>query len=168
MNQTESFDQYVRLRYQLFNSMFLTLPYKDVQNTGHYLPLLASTCEEGLKKKLSPPQIIDTFFDDHHVKVSDEKKTELLFKFVQYIERCQVETTFYFMGSNDLSPAEQLKGLYLKQELAKFARTHQGQDAASLQRAFRTFVERVEPFNLTRPSWRPGAASLETAVVGER
>jgi phosphoenolpyruvate carboxylase len=87
MNQTESFDQYVRLRYQLFNSMFLTLPYKDVQNTGHYLPLLASTCEEGLTKKLSPAQIIDTFFDDHHVKVSDEKKTELLFKFVQYIER---------------------------------------------------------------------------------
>lgn len=88
--------------------------------------------------------------------------------FVQYIQRCQVETTFYFNGSNDLSLAEQLKGLYLKQELAKFARAHQGQDAASLQRAFRAFVERVEPFNLTRPSWRPGAASLETAVVGER
>lgn len=88
--------------------------------------------------------------------------------FVRYIERCQVETTFYFNGSNDLSPAEQLKGLYLKQELAKFAREHQGQDAASLQRAFRAFVQRVEPFNLARPSWRPGAASPETAVIGER
>lgn len=89
-------------------------------------------------------------------------------EFVQYIQRCQVETTFYFNGSNDLSPAEQLKGLYLKQELAKFARAHQGQDAASLQRAFRSFVERVEPFNLARPSWRPGAGSLDVAVVGER
>jgi hypothetical protein len=32
--------------------------------------------------------------------------------FVKYIKRCQVETTFYFNGSNDESPAEQLKALY--------------------------------------------------------
>jgi hypothetical protein len=88
--------------------------------------------------------------------------------FVRYIERCQVETTFYFNGSNDLSPAEQLKGLYLKQELAKFAREHQGRDAISLQRAFRELIERVEPFNLARPSWRPGASTLDNAVIGER
>ena len=88
--------------------------------------------------------------------------------FVRYIERCQVETTFYFNGSNDLSPAEQLKALYLKQELAKFARQHQGEDAPSLQRAFRAFVQRVEPYNLARPSWRPGASNLDVAVIGER
>jgi len=87
--------------------------------------------------------------------------------FVRYIERCQVETTFYFNGSNDLAPAEQLKALYLKQELAKFAREHQGQDAVTLQRAFRAFVERVEPYNLSRPTWRPGASSLDIAVIGE-
>jgi phosphoenolpyruvate carboxylase len=87
MNQTESFDQFVRLKYQLFNSMFLTLPYKGVQNTGHFLPLLAAKCEAGLDKKLSPQQIIDTFFNDHHVEACDANKTQLLFNFVQYIER---------------------------------------------------------------------------------
>lgn len=88
--------------------------------------------------------------------------------FVHYIKRCQVETTFYFNGSNDKSPAEQLKALYLKQEFGKFARAHQGKDALSLQRAFKQFVARVEPFNLALPSWRPGASDPDTASVGEQ
>jgi hypothetical protein len=87
--------------------------------------------------------------------------------FVRYMKRCQVETTFYFNGSNDQAPAEQLKGLYLKQELGRFAREHQGLDASQLQQAFRAFVARVEPYNLARPSWRPGASSPEVAVIGE-
>lgn len=85
-------------------------------------------------------------------------------EFADYIKRCQVETTFYFNGSNDKPPAEQLKALYLKQELAKFARQHQGKDALSLQRAFQTFLERVQPFQVTQPSWRPGASSLEAGL----
>ena len=87
--------------------------------------------------------------------------------FVQYIERCQVETTFYFNGSNDKPLAEQLKALYLKQELAKFAAEHQGKPAAELQQAFQQFVARVKPRELEGPSWRPGANSLKTAVIGE-
>jgi hypothetical protein len=87
--------------------------------------------------------------------------------FVAYIQRCQVETTFYFNGSNDLPLAEQLKALYLKQELSKFAAEHQGKPAAELQRAFQAFVERVRPRELAGPTWRPGATSLRTAVIGE-
>lgn len=87
--------------------------------------------------------------------------------FVRYIKQCQVETTFYFNGSNDDSLAEQLKALYLKQELAKFVRDQQGstKDAAKLQRAFADFVARVEPFNLAGPTWRPGASDLAHAVI---
>jgi hypothetical protein len=84
--------------------------------------------------------------------------------FSRYIKKCQVETTFYFNGSNDEPLAEQLKALYLKQELAKFAHAQQGKDAVTVQRAFREFVERVQPSNLAGPSWRPGAASLKVAV----
>jgi len=39
---------------------------------------------------------------------------------------------------------EQLKALFLKQELSRFACEHQGKDAASVQSAFRAFVERVQ------------------------
>jgi hypothetical protein len=86
--------------------------------------------------------------------------------FVRYIKKCQVETTFYFNGSTDDPLAEQLKSLYLKQELSKFVHAHQGQDAASLQHAFQEFVARTQPTNLASPTWRPGASSLESAVIG--
>lgn len=85
--------------------------------------------------------------------------------FIHYTEKCQVETTFYFNGSNDAAPAEQLKALYLKQEFGKFARAHQGKDPATLQRAFNEFAARVEPFNVHKPTWRPGASDPATATV---
>jgi hypothetical protein len=85
--------------------------------------------------------------------------------FVRYIERCQVETTFYFNGSNDDSPAEQLKALYLKQELAKFAQANQGKNAVHVQRAFKEFIARTQPYNLAGPTWRPGASNLDIAVT---
>lgn len=85
--------------------------------------------------------------------------------FVGYVRKCQVETTFYFNGSTDESPAEQLKALYLTQEFSKFAFAHQGSAAAELQRDFRAFIAQVKPFELF-PTWRPGASSLETAIVG--
>lgn len=86
-------------------------------------------------------------------------------EFVRYIKQCQVETTFYFNGSNDLPLAEQLKALYLKQELGKFAAANQGRDAASLQRAFKEFVARTEPYNLSGPTFRAGASSLAVSVM---
>jgi hypothetical protein len=85
--------------------------------------------------------------------------------FVRYIKRCQVTTTFFFNGSNDEPLAEQLKGLYLKQELSKFAYKHQGLTAEALQTEFRNFVKLVRPFDLAGPTWRAGASSLEDAVV---
>lgn len=87
--------------------------------------------------------------------------------FAKYIQRCQLETTFYFNGSNDESLAEQLKGLYLKQELAKFAFDHQNASPEQLQADFFDFVQRTQPEDLQRPTWRCGATSLETAVIGE-
>lgn len=87
--------------------------------------------------------------------------------FAEYIRRCQVETTFFFNGSSDTPLAEQLKALYLKQELSSFAYEHQGMDAEALQQAFRSFLARVKPHELTGPTWRAGASSLEVAVIGE-
>jgi hypothetical protein len=84
--------------------------------------------------------------------------------FVRYIKKCQVTTTFYFNGSTDEPLSEQLKALYLKQELGKFAEANQGKSAEETRRAFDDFVQRVEPWNLQGPTWKPGAASLATAV----
>jgi hypothetical protein len=83
--------------------------------------------------------------------------------FASFLKKCQVTTTFYFNGSTDVSLAEQLKALYLKQEFAKFAAAHQGQSAAELQGAFEDFVKRVLPSNLAGPTWRAGASTLDVA-----
>lgn len=88
--------------------------------------------------------------------------------FARYAKRCQVENTFYFNGSTDESLDEQLKGLYLKQELSKFAFEHQGMAAEELQAAFFDFIERVQPEDLLGPTWRAGATTLDMAMVDRR
>lgn len=80
--------------------------------------------------------------------------------FARYLKQCQVHSALSFSGASDTPVAEQLKALYVKQELALFAREHQGKDAVTLQRAFREFVRRVQPFEL-QPSFRRGATQLE-------
>ncbi len=76
--------------------------------------------------------------------------------FVRYIKRCQVTANLFFVGSNDEPLDEQLKALYLKQQLARFAVAHQGWDAVRLQQAFRQFIAEVQPENLAGPTWVPG------------
>lgn len=80
--------------------------------------------------------------------------------FIDYMKRCQRETSLFFNGSTDDTLAEQLKGLYLKQEFTRFAAEHQGMPAAELQQAYQAFVKRVQPANLAGPSWTPGMAHL--------
>lgn len=80
--------------------------------------------------------------------------------FIAYMKKCQLDTTLFFVGSNDEPLAEQLKGLYLKQELTRFAAEHQGMPAKELQQAYREFIKRVEPANLAGPTWVAGQTSV--------
>jgi hypothetical protein len=84
--------------------------------------------------------------------------------FIEYIKKCQVKTTFFFNGSSDEPLEVQLKSLYLKQELSKFAFENQGRSPADLQAAFRAFLARTQPDNLARPTWKAGAYHLDRAV----
>ncbi|WP_183560418.1 hypothetical protein [Mucilaginibacter sp. SP1R1] len=81
--------------------------------------------------------------------------------FVQYIKKCQIETTFFFNGSTDDSLAEQLKSLYLKQEFSKFVFTHQGLPPSQLLSDFRAFINEVKPTDLAFPTWNAGVCSLD-------
>jgi hypothetical protein len=86
--------------------------------------------------------------------------------FIEYIRKCQVETTFFFVGSTDEPLAVQLKNLYLRQEFREFVYENQGRAPAEIQAAFERFLARTRPDDLTGPTWQPGAYSLEKAVVG--
>ena len=80
--------------------------------------------------------------------------------FSTYLQRCRLPTTLFFVGSNDDPLDEQLKGLYLKQEFARFAVEQQGVDAATLRTRMREFLQRVAPTNVAAPTWPPGKYSL--------
>lgn len=45
----ERFNQHVWLKYKLFNSVFITLPFDEIDNTGVLLPLFAECVKMGLK-----------------------------------------------------------------------------------------------------------------------
>lgn len=77
----------VGIRFQLYNSLFTSLPFHRIEKTGILLSLLSSNCEEGYKKNLSPIRIIDEFFTRHTSYINEKDKADLLFRFVQYLER---------------------------------------------------------------------------------
>ncbi|MDJ1470947.1 phosphoenolpyruvate carboxylase [Xanthocytophaga flava] len=83
-------DQYqnaVVTRYNIFNSLFLSLPFRNIFRTGTLLPLLIQQSEEGLTKEQSPKEIIEHFFDEFLEGSSHKEQISLLFNFIQYIER---------------------------------------------------------------------------------
>ncbi|HKZ68021.1 MAG TPA: phosphoenolpyruvate carboxylase [Chitinophagaceae bacterium] len=77
----------VGIRFQLYNSLFTSLPFHRIEKTGILLSLLSSNCEEGYKKNLSPIRIIDEFFTRHTAYGNEKERADLLFRFVQYLER---------------------------------------------------------------------------------
>ncbi|UZO79974.1 phosphoenolpyruvate carboxylase [Aquimarina sp. ERC-38] len=85
--KVERFNHYVLTKYEIYNSIFMTLPFDSVSNTGVLLPLFKSICEEGYKKENNPTEIVNTFFDVYQNKPSSKEKYDLLFRFIQYIER---------------------------------------------------------------------------------
>lgn len=85
--KTQRFDQSILSKYQIYNSIFITLPFDNISNTGVLMPLLKNECEKGFKKGMNPVEIIDKFFSKYLDHSTDKEKIDLLFKFIQYIER---------------------------------------------------------------------------------
>ena len=88
LSQKEAlFASEVVTRFELYNSLFLTLPFYRVKHTGTLLPFFTSHCEEGVKARLSPVDIIESFFGQYEQYVQTADRIDLLFRFIQYIER---------------------------------------------------------------------------------
>ena len=86
-NTLPEFQSRVGLKFQLFNSLFLSLPFDRVEKTGILLSLFLSNCEEGYASGQGPLQIVEDFFDNSTSIIKEKEKIDLLFRFVQYAER---------------------------------------------------------------------------------
>ncbi|WP_413998300.1 phosphoenolpyruvate carboxylase [Flavobacterium sp. W1B] len=83
----ERFNQNVLSKYNIYNSVFITLPFDAIDNTGVLLPLFTDVCENGFKKQKTPKEIVE-FFSEKYLHSSNEAdKIDLMFRFIQYIER---------------------------------------------------------------------------------
>jgi len=74
-------------RFELYNSLFLTLPFYKIKDTGTLLPLFIKHCEEGVKQHQNPTEIINDFFEKFSKNEDTKDGIDLLFRFIQYIER---------------------------------------------------------------------------------
>jgi phosphoenolpyruvate carboxylase len=87
LSKIECFNQEVLSKYNIYNSVFITLPFDAIDNTGALLPLFTDVCETGFKKQETPKEIFD-FFSKRYLHHDDEtEKINLMFRFIQYIER---------------------------------------------------------------------------------
>ncbi|KOS05240.1 phosphoenolpyruvate carboxylase [Flavobacterium akiainvivens] len=83
----ERFKEQVELKYQLYNSIFITLPFRSIDNTGVLLPLFTEICEEGFKNGKSPDEIFNEFADKYLQDMDEQARIGLMFRFIQYVER---------------------------------------------------------------------------------
>src|SRR5690606_12159916 len=83
----DRFNENVLSRYQIYNSIFITLPFDEISNTGVLLPLFSELCETGYEENHNPSQIVERFFKKYYDEPSEKDRVDLLFRFIQYIER---------------------------------------------------------------------------------
>ena len=101
------FESEVLTRFELFNSLFLTLPFYQVKHTGTLLPFFTTHCERGVAEKLAPEAIIESFFGQYEQYVREADRVDLLFRIIQYIERQVVlfdaveDAAFWKTGRSD-------------------------------------------------------------------
>ena len=83
----ERFNQDVLSKYNIYNSVFITLPFHSIDNTGALLPLFTDICDTGFKKQETPKEIVDFFAQRYLHDASETDKIDIMFRFIQYIER---------------------------------------------------------------------------------
>jgi phosphoenolpyruvate carboxylase len=132
------FSQEVITRFELYNSLFLTLPFYQVKDTGILLPFFSSHCEKGVAQLKSPVEIIESFFAERVPGVDEHEQINRLFRFIQYIERQVVlfdaieDSSFSKLVRTDDSGS--LQGLL--------------QQAASSEESFEKIAEKLKNFSL--------------------
>ena len=83
----DRFNEKILSRFQIYNSLFLTLPFENIKKTSLLLPLFADHCQNQFELKKNPYEIVVTFFERFAPELKLDEQQDLLFNFIQYIER---------------------------------------------------------------------------------
>ncbi len=85
--RVKEFEKSVKNKFNVYNSLFLSLPFRKISNIGMLIPLMHHVCKEGLESGSDPLEILDSFFSIHANIHSEEEKIDFMFRVIQYIER---------------------------------------------------------------------------------
>lgn len=88
LNQSlENFRNQVGIKFQLYNSLFTSLPFHRIEKTNILLQMFLDQCEEGYKKHKSPTEIVTEYFKRFTTCNNRKEEIDLMFRFIQYVER---------------------------------------------------------------------------------
>ena len=76
--KSKRFNQHILTKYQIYNSIFITLPFDNISNTGVLMPLLNQLCQDGFKNGETPVEIIDSFFNKYLENPTEKEKIDLI------------------------------------------------------------------------------------------
>ena len=83
----ERFENEVISRFQLYNSVFSTLPYSHITKTSTLLPFFSEFCSHGFDQNKNPIEIVEDFFEQYYPNNSEKDNIDILFRLIQFIER---------------------------------------------------------------------------------
>jgi len=83
----KAFDQAVKNKFDVYNSLFLNLPFRGIGNIGMLIPLLQHVCKQGLDAGKDPLGILESFFEVHTDLKTEQEKIDFMFNVIQYVER---------------------------------------------------------------------------------
>ncbi|TKB24387.1 phosphoenolpyruvate carboxylase [Desulfopila sp. IMCC35006] len=95
----------VQNKFNIYNSLFLSLPFQKITNVGILIPLLNHECRKGLESGKEPLEILDSFFGLHTNLETEEEKIDFMFRVIQFVERQVV----LFDSAEDAAFAQLLK-----------------------------------------------------------
>lgn len=81
------FKKSVQNKFNVYNSLFLNLPYENIENVGMLIPLLLNQSEKGLSDGLNPKEILENFFENFVEIKSEKEQIDFMFRIIQYVER---------------------------------------------------------------------------------
>ncbi len=83
----QAFKNLIGIKFEMYNSLFASLPFHRVERTGIMLSMFLLHCEESFKEEKSPMDIVESFIQQYTSLQTEQKQFDLLFRFVQYAER---------------------------------------------------------------------------------
>ncbi len=84
---TKEFNRIVKNKFNVYNSLFLSLPYPGVSHIGMLIPLLYEVSKNGLSQGKDPAEILEAFFLSHTRFRTEEEKIDFMLRVIQYVER---------------------------------------------------------------------------------